>query len=780
MNYLEYEKGLELLAEQILDQKIIPIFGAGFSKGSSSKKGTVPDSEQCRILMKNLLLKHVPDIEERQLASYDFSKTAHRFIKSIGKYIPRTVYTTFLRNYFTEAMLSDTKKKFLSLPWLFIFTLNIDDAIEQTISCQKILPYQNAKSKNLPEDLCLYKLHGDAEYELHYDAENNIVFDQDQYVQSLNEKSNQTICDLILTAYKEFNLLFIGCSLANEPDLKYIYHLVQKDEQMNKINVQVRREKASKWEEDELEDYGITDILVVPDYDRFYLDLWNKVENRRAEDRSFHYPYMNPKIQVVPDKDLKFFSGYKCFDEKNNCFIKSNLCIKRTIISKIQHTLQDSKANIFLLEGRRFSGKTSVLMELCENEKIRTVFYFPSTETEKTDVIMEILENYTNGLLLFDSNSVSEEAYYMFRDVEPILKENNHKIVLAMNQCDNYLPEIVEAESERISSVFDDKERIILKKKTNKLGLIQRKNRETNLDYLKTLESQQKLTFFNSLHIPKDYTKNEKILLLILCVKDKIYSKDINALGIQYREVRSLVSRADLLIEQLNTKKGERKFSGYKLVHNSKNCLLDAIHKWSRSDIIATIMTIVTTFLNGDRDQKRIYREVMQFDTLNQLFGYQKGAGELILNVYESLEEILNDDLHFWLQRAKSLYRLNPSKPEQVKKAYMYAKKAYMDSHDNSTLTTKAALSVSLICGLLYSIEKNEDYQEEGIRLGYDAIFSSYYRKTQKLNSDLEKGRKKYVDLLMAMCQEYSPSREKHIYQKAIEIIRRLKENDNE
>ena len=83
----------------------------------------------------------------------------------------------------------------------------------------------------------------------------------------------------------------------------------------------------------------------------------------------------------------------------------------------------------------------------------------------------------------------------------------------------------------------------------------------------------------------------------------------------------------------------------------------------------------------------------MQFDTLNQLFGRKKGAVKLIFKVYESLEQLLSDDLHFWLQRSKSIYRLVPNQYWKLKTSYSYAKKVYMDGK-NITLTTKAALSV--------------------------------------------------------------------------------------
>ena len=237
-----------------------------------------------------------------------------------------------------------------------------------------------------------------------------------------------------------------------------------------------------------------------------------------------------------------------------------------------------------------------------------------------------------------------------------------------------------------------------------------------------------------------------------------------------------------ILVEWIKTSKGEKNtYSAYKLVHNSKNIIMDEIQKLSHEDIIHVILTIVNAFKNGDLNQKRTYREVMQFDTLNQLFGRKKGAGKLIFMVYENLETLLKNDLHFWLQRSKSIYRLVPTNYWKLKTAYSYAKKVYLDS-DNETLTTKAALTVSLICSLLYSLEKNntirQDFQKEAIELGFQAIFSEYYKQEKRLKNDLniENSRKNYVDLIQNICSSYvlSPISNASTIRKSRAIIEKL------
>lgn len=758
INYIEHNEGINKLTQLLLEERLIPIFGAGFSKSSPSVNGFVPDGEECTKLMKALIKKYVSEIDETLLASYNFNETAKRLKKSVPHSIPENSYLEFFKSNFTEVKLSQIKENFLRLPWPFAFTINIDDGIENTNLFNPILPYQNARKNYSNNKHSLFKLHGDAKYELRYKQENNIIFDSDQYTQSLNDPDNQTMRECFSNAYKEFNLLFIGCSLTNEPDIKFIYNSIAK-ERLNTMGVILRTQKLSRFEEEDLEDYGITDVILVKDYDLFYTEFVNTISNVQSEEKANNYPFTNPTIKTLENNDLKYFSGFRCFSEQENTFYKSHLIIDRDNLFELEKSLKTF--NMVFIEGRRFSGKTYLLCTLCAREKRRKIYFFPSTTQESADVIFDIINHQKNSLLIFDSNSLSSECYYMFQDVMDILQENNVKIVIALNQSDTYLPELTKSDYIKINNTFSDYELSLLTPETDLHGFKKRGTRNSNLDYLNVLKKEQSIPISLDLKLPKEYTKNEQIILLLLGTKDKIYSRELNSLRIKHSEIQSFLNRVSILCEWIHTTKGESgTYSTYKLVHNSKNIILDEIRKIDHDDIIQSILSIVKTFKNGDNNQKRIYREVMQFDTLNQLFGRKKGAGKLIFSVYQNLESELSNDLHFWLQRSKSIYRLMPYNYWKLKSAYSYAKKVYLDS-ENDTLTTKAALSVSLICGLLYNLERNYDNKlnmlEEAIDLGYQAIFSEYYKQEKRLKIDLntENEHNNYADLIKKSCSNY-------------------------
>ena len=510
VNYIEHEAGIAKLAQLLLEERLIPIFGAGFSKGSQALQGNVPDGNECTKIMKELIQKYVTAIDANVVEGYNFNEAAKRFKKSVKNYIPEREYLKFFKNNFTEVNLPQIKKDFLRLPWPYAFTINVDDGIENTGFFNPILPYQNAREhlKEKSGRCSLFKLHGDAKYELNYSPENNIIFDSDQYTYSLNEASNQTMRDCFSTAYKEGNLLFIGCSLKNEPDIKYIYNSISK-ERLRTMGILLRKNKLSSLEEEDLEEYGITDIILVKDYDLFYLDLFNTVSEMQNQNKANNYPFTNPRIELVEDKDLKYFSGFRCFDEKNNTFFKSNLVIDRDYLSEIEDSFD--KYNVIFVEGRRFCGKTSLLCTLCEKEKRRTIYFFPSTTQERADMIGEIVENHKHSLLIFDSNSLSTESYYLIRDISDRLTENDNKIIIAANQSDNYLPELLESDYIKIKNNFSEEEIKALIPKTDQHALTKRKIINTNLDYLNIIKKEQGISLSINLNLPKEYTKAEQI-----------------------------------------------------------------------------------------------------------------------------------------------------------------------------------------------------------------------------------------------------------------------------
>ena len=660
ITYYEHSEGIKLLAKMLHDEKLVPIIGSGFTMKCPTKKSTVPDGNLATELMKEI----INDYRQINLMNADFNKTSERFFSIV----PKERQWAFFETYFTGVNLSNYRFDFLELPWAYIYTLNIDDGIERTGLYTPIRPYQNANVPNTSMKI-VYKLHGDAMHEVLYKVQKNIVFSVNQYIEFLTSNSNKTIYNAISSDYAQKNLLFIGCSLANEPDLKYIYSQVKEDLSSNILRCIIRDKRLEPDEELDLEEYGINTVVIVSDYELFYRSFVSEYEQLAAQDTEGQYQFTNPKIvQIDPnDKDLniKYFSGENIFDISKNVFYKSNLQVTRECISTIESYL--STNNCVIIRGRRFSGKTFILSNLAERFQKYTTMFFPSELMLDEDVLHSILENSTDTLFLFDSNSLSDYAYQLIAHSEELLQKNNNKLVVATNTNDIYLSDILNAETISISPAFKATELSSMAPVCDKYGLSQRKTKETNIDYLKKLSDDQKvdLSIFNRL--PKKFSQQELVLLMLLCIRDKLYFSDISALNIRFHNVNSFIERLQGIVERTFVSRGEKSLhSNEKLVHNSKYYLLSLMQTLSNEEIISTVTYIVSK-LSKDRARKRLYIETVLFDTLNQLFGHTKGAGNLILDIYEALEPHLNQDMDYWLQRSKSIYRIYRKSYEKLK-----------------------------------------------------------------------------------------------------------------
>lgn len=182
LTYWEHDEGISKLAEYAVRRNLIPFIGAGFSAGSETAGGCVPDGPTVCAEMIELILKSFPDLAKGKLDTCSFTQIADLFFK----YISVADRAAFFEKSFTETNLSASHQDFINkIDWPYIYTINFDDGIERCGKYRAILPY---KKFNIPKTSkkLLYKLHGDAVHEAIYasspdDANENIIFSNSQY-----------------------------------------------------------------------------------------------------------------------------------------------------------------------------------------------------------------------------------------------------------------------------------------------------------------------------------------------------------------------------------------------------------------------------------------------------------------------------------------------------------------------------------------------------------------------------------------------------------------------
>lgn len=313
-------------------------------------------------------------------------------------------------------------------------------------------------------------MHGDASLEVTYRTEENIVFSHKQYMKSINAKENQDFLHNLKADFSTSNMLFIGCSLLNEPDLKYVYSIAEHSAHTLKI---LLRDKAPTFREEIglNKDYGINTIILVEDYPYFYRELIKETRKIIAEENLVNYKFKNPSIV---EKDLKtdaiyFLSGNPIFEENKNQFCKGGMHILRNCVEEIEKQLKEN--NCVIIKGRRFSGKTFVMLSLCERQKKSPVYFFPSTTFVDEQLVYLLLNNEPDSWFVFDSNSISNGCYRLLANSYELLKKNSNKLIIGINSNDNFIMEALQARLVELPSTFEGKELRQNTEKANKYGL---------------------------------------------------------------------------------------------------------------------------------------------------------------------------------------------------------------------------------------------------------------------------------------------------------------------
>lgn len=539
-------------------------------------------------------------------------------------------------------------------------------------------------------------------------------------------------------------VLFIGCSLQDERDLQYVYNQCKTECTPGSKRIVIRTKKPSTKEARNLKKHGISHVLLVDNYVRFYTDFLNKYKELKKQ-QSKIYQFYNPAIQEISgvQGSLKLLSHGTAFDTVRNSFDWSRLYVTRDVSAQIINELE--AYDCVVIEGRRFSGKTAVLCEICKKTPQYSHYYFPSKFVPDEQVVTALITNTKQGLFLFDSNSISHEVYHYIIDASNLIKQNRHKIVVAINSSDNYILSKMSSKSFSLPSKFSRNELRQNQSRADELGLSRRKPQHTNADYVVLLAENNTIGLS---FMPKDtttYSLHESVLLIVLAALDRVYDADAIALGIPMHEVGEFITRVGekLVQRELCSPDEATKHSAMKLVHNSKFALLKIVTKLDEHRIIDSIFYIVQR-CQHDYTRKRFYINVMLFDTLNQLFQDSPGRAELIKKIYDRLSELLYSDMHYWLQRAKCTYRYAGDQTA-LETAYTYAKKSYDDGA--SDIHYKASLTLSIICCAISERKKGQDKIDEcrlAVRYASEAIFSEFYQQNDsslQLDLDAKQGR---------------------------------------
>lgn len=701
------------------NRDLIPILGAGFScKMNARGKNMIPLGSEFKEDMIKVISDENKEFTADALRKKDFSWVAERFLKCDIEKVSNYLYQHFTGIKFS----GNEKRKFLNeIDWPYVYTLNIDTAIEcSNENWEVFYPNERFMDETVFDKKKLYKIHGDVNLFCKTKDIDKLILSQKQYLKSL--RTNSLFHDKLSSDCLGRNLIYIGCSLDDEIDIKYS---VISDEERNIDPTTARRIYVTF---DDIED----DRIKIEDLEAFHITHYIKLDN--AKDYNMFYDFL---FSCYLESKKKSGKPYECYSVKSvetldsdrdknleyllNLTAKKNLCKPYYFFHKYNfdiNNLSTDKINVFV--GRRFSGKTLFAYEILDIFKDRKRFFVSSNDTLSDKNIIDILDE-KNSLIVMDSNSISDEQLPLICDVFD--KNKNNIVCMIINSFDEIENNISYYEYKFSINPLKFNGKILseeckeINKKLGEIGIIIFNEKQTILD--------NTLRIGNELDKDKlsEYTidNNKELELLIwLAVNKKIYLEQIMTLSL-YRDFDAIVQKFSPILEiERNNGAEEYEHSPIKIICNAPIALLQILNNYayppktkmgsvSRKEHFKNISAaIYHTLFVFDKKKQDMVKKFLLFDILNDVFSVQymrenirklseddknienpsnrkSGAAALIQAIYEDedIQKLKSSEPNYWLQRAKSLYILNSGKhgrKERLQEGIQWAKKAIGDS----------------------------------------------------------------------------------------------------
>ena len=705
INILEPENIKQNLISFFKNNSLVPIVGSGFTCGLNSFDGIVPNGyEYKQHMIKKLIAEDFTEQEKEEIVSANFSRLCDYY--EDDENISPEVRRNYLKSNFYKVIMpqEDVRSSFFSIDWPYIYTLNIDDAIENSSSFKKIiLPNQEFNDEIFSDEICVIKLHGDIGDIITYKGSGKI-FTSKEYALSLDK--NAPLLNKLRNDYKTQNILFIGCSLDDEIDLKTLssWPFDHKEKDTLSCTMVFIKGHPTKLQKSKYKAYGITDIVCFDSYELMYSMLketWNEAQKIQTSELDM---YNHIKIENIPGSDIQENQNYflwnkMLYDLKNGAIKFPYYFIKRNISKELLKKIEKNK--VHLVYGSRVSGKSYLLADLYRTIRDREVFYFDG-RSRITQKALEKLLLKKNIVVLFDVGTLDRNQFEYILQNARCINQNENNIIINVNNNDSdtfgivkwKLKQHIIDSSDIISYNLDNKfkkddELLEINKLFPIINLPPCNEKRNMLDQLIYGEQiTQKKGKYSNKRI-KIGTFKQLALLILLAIKEKLYSSDIINYSLDF-EMAMALKYYDPFIERIesnNYEKDATDLSRIKYILNSPYWLKRELGNYARNEenhyqigeaYKYIIKQVIEFSGNSEYKRRRECRNLILFDIMNEIFlDKYYGNLKLIVHVYTVLQELLASDFHFLHQKAKCYlnysYFLNG---KDQKKSIEYLKQA--------------------------------------------------------------------------------------------------------
>lgn len=722
------QRAIELVQSYYRRSELIPFIGSGFTKDCSSFKSKVPDAKALINGIKKLALTNndLSDSRKQQINGISSLKSCFGLVAR-PDFIPQKTSRNYFEAVFSKIKLPPAKKNILDLDWSHIFTFNIDDAIEtHRRDLIKVLPHREISVERASAAKCLFKIHGDiSEYLIYEDTK--LIFTWKEYAESIS--SNASTLSMLRDFAKNGSMLFIGCSLDAEVDLQNLAkdYAFSRSIFLKVGDIDIESEMA-------LQDYGIRTIIKFDSYDDIYSWLHETLKDIEPEPR-----LQNLEIEIKPTTKIDIIGyiakGGPIFHSDSGKRVASlpEITVARELIGKNRSKIS---SNVYTtIVGRRFSGKTTALLEIFKEFTEYNTYFLPSTETYSPK-LKSLIEKNEHSMFIFDSNSIGHED---FKEILKLRTSSTNRLVFSFSKSDfeQYRPSLdrgnVKFHTIILTPTLSADESRDYTNRLNALGLPNHKPGETLLDFSYRIYGEYKSQIRSSKLFDRHLNEELFNICLLTAAFDKATSGQLTSIDPDF-DILNFTYKYEIIFESEHLPGG----SGKIIICNSKPWLFTLLKEASRKNaktVIDYTARLVSTLLkNGHQETAN---SLIRFDKLNEIFS--SGAAKLIREIYRKLHGEYSKIPHYWLQMAKCELMAEKSS-EELDHGIHCCRKIRIDDNGNKTNTYYSA---TLILGQLlckkYELTLNSELFPDML-----SLFTESFDNYQNNKSHLDKVRSHY------------------------------------
>lgn len=699
MNIVSFDIIRDTFIANMRRKMIIPVVGSGFTRGCTSFKGKVPSGGDYKQYMIEEICASLKNITSEDLEQESFANVSSIYRRAVSE----NKQKTYLRNNFTNVRLDDERSRFLSIPWPYIYTLNIDDGIENNSRYRHVV-YANRDVDDsiFDKELCVIKLHGDVNEMLTYSDSQSQVFTKEQYLKSL--ESNVSLLKKLKHDALFQNMLYIGCSLIDEIDL--IAYAPIENEGHITARYYCTVTIPTALEQIKLEQYGITHCVVFESYDAMYdeiVDACKEAEQIRIDDLETYKSFTINYLPSTFELNKPFLLYGKSLIGKNREITIPYFFITRDICSSIVKNM--STKTLQLVIGSGCSGRSFVMADIACKIRDKDVFLFES-KNRLNEVAFRALLEKKNSVILADSNALSIHQIEQIIKQRHILESNNMKIIIFVGKNNRDVASLLKLYELKEKITYDEIPQLELRNKftANEIEQINPRLtaigagvfniRKTIVDNI--IEIGNNLIEKNRYHntIPQLRTTKEIATLIALATEKRIYSDRVTELDVVEETVLQR-KRCEPLIDVESTWSFEKSAgdnSPIKYVVNAEYWLYRQLESFAKRDKNHTYITdayrhIISRIIQHEgqpsllyNNKDASYKDYILFDNINKIFSSSgRGGLALIRSIYDGLNDLLSVDPNYMHQRAKSYIKIACNTSDHAEKNKFF-ERAYRDA----------------------------------------------------------------------------------------------------